>query len=1191
MAEKAQVTKRSRSSVGNRHDSFFPAAQRAGTGSVARKRAGRAGPVQGGLTVSAPSDPLEKQAEHTADTVLRMPVGPVHRSASGTEEIQRDAAAEEVQPSAAREEAQRTTEEEPVQRSPSAAVTALRDRHGPVSPAELRAAATGGQPLPAAERTFLEPRLGVPLATIRLHTDEQAGRLSRRLGAKAFTYRGHVFFAPGQFRPGTPEGRHLLAHELTHTIQQGATSPGATAAPGTTAAPRTTNAPRPTGAPVTGAGPAAGTGTTAAPGATGPLRSGPRTAGPSAAAHIARQVGPTTPDVQRLGMDDVLEYIADKVGDIPGYRMLTLALETDPITGEDVERSGANLLRALVELVPFGTEITQTLDAHGVFESAAGWIEEQLGSLLDLGERLVAALDRFLDSLGLSDILDLGDVWDRGKDLVLGAADAVIDVCVDVAVGIFELVKAVILPPVAAWAAQTRGYPLLTALLGYDPITDEEVDPTPEALIGGFMTLIGQAEIWENLRAANAVERAWAWFQTARAELLPLVASVPERILAALSAWEWTDLLSVLDAAGTVITTFVGIAEDFVAWGLRQVLGLLTILVDVVAPRLMPYIARARSTFGIIVRDPVGFVRNLVAAARLGFQNFADNILIHLRTALISWLVGPLAAADVYIPTSFSLVEILKMLLSILGITWQKIRGKLLRVIPEPVLVGLERTAAVLVTLVQEGPAAAWEQIQGELTALKDHLITSILDMVATQVVQAAVARLVMMLNPAGAVLQAIVAIWRTISFFVEKIQQIAAVVGSFVDSITAIAAGRIVGAAQSVEQTMVRTLSLVISFLANFAGLGGIPEKLVAIVERLRAPVDRALDKIVDWLERTLKKATDKAKSAARSVLQWWRKRIPLRAGDEQHTLGFEGGAQRAELVVRSVPLPPHEFLAQQAKEAEVEKEDADPKVAAVRADVEEAQPLQQQLRAFDEDVAAAASGDELATAEDTASRLDGLLHGIAGKIVDALTSWGAAGGERLEFLELRGGGLKIIKELRISRGSFSDAQKRGIATHVKENISEGAEHLRDAKREGMTAEQLANLNVARGIARRHVVSAGDMRSHYLTFLHDKTLVRAKVLLEERGSIGASHTPVKTPLTQETVRDAAKKRYRAFFGFAANIFLGDSRENSSIQENLDGGHPDLAGQKLWDHVARIKRGWALDQGFTPSERNKGEEI
>ncbi len=266
-------------------------------------------------------------------------------------------------------------------------------------------------------------------------------------------------------------------------------------------------------------------------------------------------------------------------------------------------------------------------------------------------------------------------------------------------------------------------------------------------------------------------------------------------------------------------------------------ISLLEILVSVVAPGVMPYIAKAKAAFQTIVKDPVGFVGNLVRAGKLGFQKFAGNILTHLKTALIKWLVGPLAQAGVYIPKSFSLLEIVKLVLSVLGLTWANIRSKLVKIIPEPVLVALEKTASILVTLVTQGPAAAWDQIVAELTELKDQLISQVTRMIQIEAVKAAVTKLVMMLNPAGAVIQAIMAIWNTVSFFIEKINQIGAVVASFIDSISAIAAGQVENAAKKVERTMANTLVVIIGFLAKFAGLGGIPAKLVAIVKKIRAP------------------------------------------------------------------------------------------------------------------------------------------------------------------------------------------------------------------------------------------------------------------------------------------------------------------------------------------------------------------
>ncbi|MCB9798024.1 MAG: DUF4157 domain-containing protein, partial [Alphaproteobacteria bacterium] len=54
----------------------------------------------------------------------------------------------------------------------------------------------------------------------RVHTDDRAARLNRQLSARAFTYGNHVFFGGGEYQPQTAGGKRLIAHELTHTLQQ-----------------------------------------------------------------------------------------------------------------------------------------------------------------------------------------------------------------------------------------------------------------------------------------------------------------------------------------------------------------------------------------------------------------------------------------------------------------------------------------------------------------------------------------------------------------------------------------------------------------------------------------------------------------------------------------------------------------------------------------------------------------------------------------------------------------------------------------------------------------------------------------------------------------------------------------------------------------------------------------------------------
>lgn len=90
-------------------------------------------------------------------------------------------------------------------------------------PARARAAAVtrqAGAPLPASEKRYFEARFGRDLSAIRLHSDAAAGDAARGIGASAFALGNHIGFAPRAYAPETPAGRHLLGHEIAHSLQQ-----------------------------------------------------------------------------------------------------------------------------------------------------------------------------------------------------------------------------------------------------------------------------------------------------------------------------------------------------------------------------------------------------------------------------------------------------------------------------------------------------------------------------------------------------------------------------------------------------------------------------------------------------------------------------------------------------------------------------------------------------------------------------------------------------------------------------------------------------------------------------------------------------------------------------------------------------------------------------------------------------------
>lgn len=158
--------------------------------------------VQARLTVSHPSDPCEQEAEQVADQIMRMPVS------TGPERVQ----VQRLCPGC----------EEELDRR--ALVRRAGDSGDGAVTAEVETALGGlagrGEPLPEAVRADLEPRFGADFSAVRVHTDGAAQELARAVSAEAFTLGTDVVFGPGRYAPETDAGRHLLAHELTHVLQQ-----------------------------------------------------------------------------------------------------------------------------------------------------------------------------------------------------------------------------------------------------------------------------------------------------------------------------------------------------------------------------------------------------------------------------------------------------------------------------------------------------------------------------------------------------------------------------------------------------------------------------------------------------------------------------------------------------------------------------------------------------------------------------------------------------------------------------------------------------------------------------------------------------------------------------------------------------------------------------------------------------------
>jgi hypothetical protein len=220
-------------------------------------------PIQAKLTVSAPDDAHELEADRVASQVVsRLPAQPEVRRQEEEEEVQAKRA-----PDAALRNVQRQEEEEEVQTKllpgtpgpvlqrqgeEEEEVQAKRDSVAPITPVQRQeeeeevqampvpgggllvgagmesaivGAQGGGAPLARAVRQPMEAAFGADFGGVKVHTDGTADTLNRGLQARAFTTGQNIFFRSGEYDPRSRGGQELLAHELTHVVQQTGAKP------------------------------------------------------------------------------------------------------------------------------------------------------------------------------------------------------------------------------------------------------------------------------------------------------------------------------------------------------------------------------------------------------------------------------------------------------------------------------------------------------------------------------------------------------------------------------------------------------------------------------------------------------------------------------------------------------------------------------------------------------------------------------------------------------------------------------------------------------------------------------------------------------------------------------------------------------------------------------------------------------
>ena len=317
-----------------------------------------------------------------------------------------------------------------------------------------------GRPVSDSVRDQVEPLVGADLSAVRVHTDRRAADAAASLGARAFTVGSDIYLGAGQSSTDV----RLMAHELTHTVQQSRASPDTV------------------------------------------FRDG---------------------DATSLIPDAVLDSIAAQADSIPGYALMTQLVEYDPIRGRHVERSSEGVVRGLFGLVPFGVQIYDRLAASDLVQRAMTLVTDGLTAHRLTLARLRHEVDAAWAEIHVVDGITAniavvarhvdGIVTDV-RAFATSLVDQVIALVREVAVGMLEhLLEGPTVGP--AWT-------LAKKVMHHDPLRDVDVVASTEEILADLLTLLGQGDRLAQLRERGVITQVATWIDENLGRFQGLVAEL-----------------------------------------------------------------------------------------------------------------------------------------------------------------------------------------------------------------------------------------------------------------------------------------------------------------------------------------------------------------------------------------------------------------------------------------------------------------------------------------------------------------------------------------------------------------------------------------------------------------------------------------------------------------------------------------
>jgi Domain of unknown function (DUF4157)/DNA/RNA non-specific endonuclease len=368
------------------------------------------------------------------------------------------------------------------------------------------------------------------------------------------------------------------------------------------------------------------------------------------------------------------------------------------------------------------------------------------------------------------------------------------------------------------------------------------------------------------------------------------------------------------EAAG-IWGRFLAAVESFLDDPAKFLIEGLLDLVGISPHDFWAVIDKIRGVISDIAWHPIRFADNLMDGVGAGFSLFFEHARSHLVKGLLDWLISGLreAGIDIEVPREITPRSMLGFFLELLGISWARIRKLLVAELGEESVALIEKSVAVIRTLKDKGISGIIDHIVTMLDpkTIIDGIIDAAVTFVTEHLIVAVGKKILLMLNPAGAILAAIEAVYHVLKWIFHNAARIFHLIEAVVNGMADIIAGNTGGVAKLVEDALAALIAPVIDFLADYLGLDDLPGKIAEALKGLQAWVEDGLRAIIKWLVGTGRKALVALGfkgAAGKESTAGKAKAGPAGAGDTAQPSGraevgthvrFQGGGEAHELFI----------------------------------------------------------------------------------------------------------------------------------------------------------------------------------------------------------------------------------------------------------------------------------------------------